>query len=172
MRSISIRTGIYHYLNWTISTRIWNPLTAIMLLTPMQCRFLMILPISCLIWSCRTEIKSVFLLSHAEFCSFVDIIWNFFLQNNVLDNCFNRISIKELLKCKQAHDFILCLINFVEFYRYETRESESADDDGEYAIRKQMRNGNLEAVIYHICSFYYWVTDRFFARIFITNASA
>uniref|UniRef100_A0A914I5Q5 Serine/threonine-protein phosphatase 2A regulatory subunit B'' subunit gamma n=1 Tax=Globodera rostochiensis TaxID=31243 RepID=A0A914I5Q5_GLORO len=36
-----------------------------------------------------------------------------------------RISLQELLDCKQGHDFILCLINYQEFYRYEMRDSES-----------------------------------------------
>jgi len=38
-----------------------------------------------------------------------------------------RITLKDLLRCKQAHDFINCLINFFEFNRFETREEGGED---------------------------------------------
>uniref|UniRef100_A0A1I8AYH4 EF-hand domain-containing protein n=1 Tax=Meloidogyne hapla TaxID=6305 RepID=A0A1I8AYH4_MELHA len=42
-----------------------------------------------------------------------------------------RITLQELLACKQGHDFILCLISHTEFYRYEMKESENGAQDSE-----------------------------------------
>ncbi|KAF7638953.1 hypothetical protein Mgra_00001477 [Meloidogyne graminicola] len=42
-----------------------------------------------------------------------------------------RITLQELLACKQGHDFMLCLISHTEFYRYEMRESETGNQDSE-----------------------------------------
>uniref|UniRef100_A0A915D3L1 EF-hand domain-containing protein n=1 Tax=Ditylenchus dipsaci TaxID=166011 RepID=A0A915D3L1_9BILA len=44
----------------------------------------------------------------------------------------NRITLRDVLECRQGHDFVLCLTNCYEFYRYEMREGEG-DSSGDAA---------------------------------------
>lgn len=48
-----------------------------------------------------------------------------------------RITLKDLIDCQQGHDFILCLINYLEFYRYENR-GEGEEDEADTIIEPLM----------------------------------
>jgi len=42
------------------------------------------------------------------------------------------ITLNDLIRCRQGFDFILCQSNYLEYYRYDTRESDGqqgVDDD-------------------------------------------
>jgi len=62
---------------------------------------------------------------------------------------WGRISLKDLLRCKQAHDFINCLINFFEFNRFETREEgveDSVMQDEEEEVEGERLGGMWEVL--------------------------
>lgn len=84
-----------------------------------------------------------------EFHDFSDLMFD---MVNPVDS--KRITLQDLVQCKQGHEFILNLINYLEFYRFENKENNDGSDENDNFLdsiipddTENLENADLESLL-------------------------